>query len=457
MRVAAATPLLRPWAMRLHRWVALAVGAWFALLGLSGSVLVWHGEIDRALNPQWFAANAVGQCADASASRKASEAPLPTGEGLGRGATAATQPQDSRDTAVATPIAAALAIHARHHDGKPTQVMAPATPGAAYVVWTKTGDGARMQHFVDVGCRRYLGHRQWGAVRFDREHVVPALYELHRSILSGEIGHIIVGFVGLLLLATAITGLVTAWPRHATRDAWKRTLTIKRGAATRRWFYDLHRATGMWLALFLLLMSVTGAYLCFPKQGRALVAAVLPMADPSKTTAPRMQRVGDARGGNSTKLAKSTAPRMRRGENAEESAKRQAASAMPATTDELVAHAEELWVDAEWSRVQLPAKPGEGVEVRLLQAAEIRMDTGDTRVKFDATGRISEVRDPVRAPAGDRLISWLFPLHSGEALGLTGRLAWTLFGSVPPLMFATGLWLWWQRRKARTHAHEHRH
>lgn len=425
MRVAAATPHLRPWAMRLHRWVALAVGAWFALLGLSGSVLVWHGEIDRTLNPQWF-----------------DPRPACAASALARPVTSAV---------IDTPVAAALAIHARHHDGKPTQVMAPAIPGAAYVVWTKTGDGGRLQHFVDVGCGRYLGYRAWGEVRLDRAHLVPALYELHRSILSGEMGHVIVGFVGLLLLATAITGLITAWPRHATRDAWKRSLTIKRGAAVRRWFYDLHRATGMWLALFLLLMSITGAYLCFPKQGRALVAVGLPMAGPAKATTPVMtaSKTVDGAAAAVVAAAENDAGVAGRpdGRVADEAG----------TPDALVARAENLWADARWSRVQLPAKPGDGIEVRLLQADEIRMDTGDTRVKFDATGNVSEVRDPLHAPAGDRLLSWLFPLHSGEALGLVGRGAWTLFGTVPSLMFATGLWLWWQRRRARTHAHEHRH
>ena len=55
MTRAGARPWLRPLAMRLHRWVALGLGTWFALLGLSGALLVWHGDADRVLNPQWFA------------------------------------------------------------------------------------------------------------------------------------------------------------------------------------------------------------------------------------------------------------------------------------------------------------------------------------------------------------------------------------------------------------------
>ena len=113
---------LRTLAMRLHRWVALALGAWFALLGLTGGVLVWHAELDRALNPQWFAPRA---CAQRSA----------------------------------MPVADALAIFERATQGATaTQVMAPAEAGAAFTVWEKPpADGLRRQHFIDPHCGVYLG------------------------------------------------------------------------------------------------------------------------------------------------------------------------------------------------------------------------------------------------------------------------------------------------------------
>ena len=394
MTHAGARPWLRPLAMRLHRWVALGLGTWFALLGLTGTFLVWHGDADRALNPQWFA------------------------------------PQQRCDTASATPVAASLAIFARvAPGGVATQVMAPVTPGAAFVVWQKpVGERPRRQHFIDANCGQYLGWRDWGAVRFDRAHFVPAMYELHRSLLSKEAGHVAVGFVGLLLLFVGITGALTAWPRHGTRAAWKRTLTIKHDAGPHRRWYDLHRAGGMWLLLFLLLMSVTGAYLCFPKQGRALVATLMP-------TSPATLREVEA----------TAQPRGQEAVGKQRDTKISSASTDP---DALVRHAQSLWPDTQWTRVQIPDDAAKGYDVRLLQGGELRADTGDTRVRMSAAGQVVDSRDPLRAPAGDTLLSWLFPLHSGEALGLAGRLAWTVFGLAPVLLFATGLWLWLKRRRA---------
>jgi uncharacterized iron-regulated membrane protein len=379
---------VRPWTKRLHRWMALTVGTWFALLGLTGTLLVWHGELDRALNPAWFAPRAACVDSDAASSR---------------------------------PVAQAVSIHARHSDAPAVQVMAPELQGAAYVVWSKAPNGSRIQHFVDVRCGGYLGQREWGAVRFDRAHFVPALYELHRSILSGEIGHALVGFVGLLLLGVTITGAIAAWPRIQNRADWKRVLSVRRGATARGFYHDLHRATGMWLVLFMLLMSLSGIYLCFPKQTRSVVAAVLP------TSGPR--------------------PFVPTSPPGHESAAR--ASGIAPTPDALVASAERLWPDATWSRLQLPSGDSKRYEVRLLQSREPRKDTGDTRVWLDSRGRVDETRDPLDAPAGDVLIAWLFPLHSGEAFGLAGRVLWTLLGLVPLLLFATGAWLWWQRRIAK--------
>jgi uncharacterized iron-regulated membrane protein len=35
----------------LHRWLGLFIGGWFALVGLSGSILVFEDQVDAFLNP----------------------------------------------------------------------------------------------------------------------------------------------------------------------------------------------------------------------------------------------------------------------------------------------------------------------------------------------------------------------------------------------------------------------
>jgi uncharacterized iron-regulated membrane protein len=106
---------------------------------------------------------------------------------------------------------------------------------------------------------------------------------------------------------------------------------------------------------------------------------------------------------------------------------------------------------ARVSRVGLPAKPCLPYEIRLRQPGEVRQGDGNTRVTVDAaTGRILRVRDPLRAPVGDRFLDWQFPLHTGEAFGNTGRAIITVAGLAPAAFMLTGLAVWWRRKAGRT-------
>jgi uncharacterized iron-regulated membrane protein len=100
------------------------------------------------------------------------------------------------------------------------------------------------------------------------------------------------------------------------------------------------------------------------------------------------------------------------------------------------------------SRLSFPAKPNQPFEVRVRQPGELRMGPGATRISVDSgNGAVLRVIDPVRAKGGDKFISWLFPLHTGEAFGTAGRIAISLFGLVPLAFFVTGLVVWLKLRK----------
>lgn len=52
---------------------------------------------------------------------------------------------------------------------------------------------------------------------------------------------------------------------------------------------------------------------------------------------------------------------------------------------------------------------------------------------------------PAPMAALEPAVRWLVRLHFGRSFGTTVKVAWTLLGLVPALMFATGLFVWWQR------------
>lgn len=362
----------------LHRWVALGAGLLLALLGLTGSLMVWQAELDAALNPAWFAHGTA--CA-----------------------------------APAQPVAQVLALLGQHApQARPAIVVAPVGPGAAYQVWERRdpATGLRREHFIDPACSQYLGSRVRGAWRLDRAHAVPLLYELHSRLLVGEAGHVVAGAGALVLLGLTLSGVGLAWPRSLA--GWRTALAIKTRASPMRLWFDVHRALGLWLAPLAVLMCVTGAALVFSTQARWLVAGVLP----------------------TERLAKMPAASVPAG----------AAAHLP--PDELVQQAQRAFPQATWSRLTLPAGGDAVAEVRLLQPAEPRIDTGNTRVRLAATGQVLARYDPLQAPTGSVVLDWVFPLHSGEALGLAARLLWSLFGLLPALLLGSGAWLWWRRRVA---------
>lgn len=391
----------------LHRWVSLMAGLALVVLGLSGSLLVWQAELDAALNPGWFR-------------------PLPA-------CTAAQA--DAAPAALGAPVARVLAVLAEQAPGRRAAiVVAPHQAGAAYQVWERRdAQGLRREHFIDPQCGRYLGFRERGAVRWDAAHLVPTVYELHRYFWSGEWGATLAGSAGLVLLGLGLSGLVLAWPRQALRWAsWRRVLGIQWTAAPARRWYDVHRAVGFWLAPVLILLSLTGAALVFGDTTRAWVGSVLPTE-----TLARLPRAEAS--------AATPGPRARSGPG-------ERPEAGPALApDAWVALAQQQFPQARWSRLSLPSGQGP-VEVRLLQPGEPRADTGNTRVRLSREGQLLQRYDPLTAPAGNVLLNWLFPLHSAEALGLAARWLWTVFGLVPALLLATGLWLWWRRRRARVAA-----
>jgi hypothetical protein len=101
----------------LHRWVGLAAGLVLALLGLTGSLMVWQAPLDAALNPQWFRAPAA----------------------------CAAPPSRWR---------ARWRCWRSTHRRRAQTVVAPREPGAAYQVWEArdAASGRRTEHFIDPAC-----------------------------------------------------------------------------------------------------------------------------------------------------------------------------------------------------------------------------------------------------------------------------------------------------------------
>lgn len=210
-----------PGLVRIHRWVALALGAFIVLVGLTGAGLVFRDELTPVLTP----------------AAKVSPEPVSPG-GYERILRAAR---------LAEPRAGFLDI-----------VLSPRADRAAEVIVRRPWSDRYL--FVDPHDGRVVADS-------DREWLPFAtLYQIHRRLLAGVPGEYAVGLLGLALVFLAVSGVAMWWPRkaaYAFRVRWKGdSLAVS---------YDLHKAVGAAFALILLANAAIGAMMAFDEASVAFV------------------------------------------------------------------------------------------------------------------------------------------------------------------------------------------
>lgn len=220
----------------VHRWLGIGLGAWFALVGLSGAILVFEDPIDAWLNRSLLATNVRGPYLSAQTIVERAESAYPL--------------------------------------GLVEKIRFPAVDGQVYRLTLRVKPrrvGAeRIEAMFDPVEGTFLGARSLESLGFAAPDFLRTLYEFHRNVLLGNAGSNIVGIAGLLLLTSATTGFVLATPRR--RAGLRRIVWINPRTSATRIAYDFHRSTGIIFAITLLLATLTGATLVYVNYVRDLVS-----------------------------------------------------------------------------------------------------------------------------------------------------------------------------------------
>ena len=350
-----------------HRWIGLTVGLLFVLVGLTGSILVFDHAIDEWLNPNLLLTDGT-----------TTPAPI-------------TQIIETAETA---------------YDGKAMSVMKPRVENGVWTVWfsKRTEDGRKfIAVYVNPNDLKVTGQRTWG------EDLLGWIYRLHYQLVAGEMGVIIIGLVGLILILSLISGVYLWWPLW--KHSWRAAFMIRGGS---RFNYDLHKTLGIGSLVFLFVLAFTGVYMEFPWLVKPLITAFS-----DETHEPR-------------------------GLESEESQSKQAISA-----DDALKIAQQHFPHAKFDHLHPPQGDEGTYEVAFRQPHEVQQTFGRSQVFLDQySGEVLAIRNPDDFTAADIFFAWQFPLHSGEAFGIVGR--WVVFitGFVPAVMYVTGFILWWRRRSS---------
>lgn len=202
----------------MHRYLGLASALIVIMISITGSLLVFHSEINTAaLHQQIGAIVPQGQ-------------PLPVESIVRKVQTAYANQPDVAIRRINPLTAPDKPLHVTLKTLKDEWAQAYVNPYTGAVL----GDSLSSQSTV--------------------QQVFKVVYELHYALLAGDLGTKLVGVVGLLMCILTITG-VALWP------GWRKLINgfkIKWNAHPKRVNFDVHKVVGIVAAVFLFLTFFTG-------------------------------------------------------------------------------------------------------------------------------------------------------------------------------------------------------
>jgi uncharacterized iron-regulated membrane protein len=259
-----------------------------------------------------------------------------------------------------------------------------------------------------------------------RSSLIGWLHRFHENLTIPEYsGRAIVGWAGVGMLILSLTGIWLWWPRSG---AFLPGLRWGRAAHTTT---NLHHLIGFWISIPLAVVSFTGIYLGFPQTARDVMSSIAPMT-------PQGQRPGF---GSIARDARQTPDSALDAALASQPGTRAAAIFLPtasANTSE-----RDRARGGEGAREQNPRASGPvwRVQLRKAQTSEIV-----TVMVDDRSGAVERQRDPL---AGDRAAQWMRWIHEGSHSGPVWQFVVFLTGVCPLVFAVTGVIMWWRGRRLR--------
>ncbi len=380
---------------QVHMWVGLILGLLLAILGISGSILVYDNAVLDMMAPR---AAAVG-------------APLPLEKiadvartAAGRGQMQITLPREPGEAVsvrVTQPRVGEGARPGRREGGGEGRAEGTSPRRAAEGQRTAPPAGPQrqpaMQVFIDPVSGAVLGTQKAGL-----PPVLMFVHQLHGNFLMGREGRQFVGWLGVAMLALGVTGLVLWWPK---RGQWKYAFLVRRTATGLRFHRELHAATGIWIFVVFMIVSFSGVVIAFPAA------------------------FGMAGGGQAGRPAFN----LREGPEIEA-----VAGATAIRAQDAIAIAREALPNATVTGITLPSRRDRTLMVNM----EAKVGVGATVYIDPWRGKVVATRD-----MSGSVMAWQRPLHQGSGLGLIWQFLVFLSGLVPALFVFTGVVMWLKKRK----------
>jgi len=350
---------MRKFIFNLHLYVALIAGAFIFILGVTGGIMAFEPELDHVMHPHRSYVNPAGtplSLAELSATVLKS---FPGDRvGLYR---LSTEPNISYGLL----LEKGPALYVNQYTGE---------------ILEQQGEGREFLDFV---------------------------HQLHLRLTwqsPSRPGDKIMSWAGVAMLFLALSGLYLWWPAKRFK--------ISPGASGRRWWFDLHSATGIFSLVFIAVLAFTGVMIGFEKQ-----------------TVPMFYKLTGSSPSEQPKIKVTPAP-----------------GATPISPDQVLAVARDAMPGATPFLILVP-QPASAYQVRL-RFPEDLTPGGRSRMLIDQySGKVLYAESSRTAPAGTRMVIANRAIHTGDIFGIPSKTIMSLASLAVAFQAISGVMMWWKRTR----------
>lgn len=246
--------------------------------------------------------------------------------------------------------------------------------------------------------------------------------QIHRYLAADEVGKHIVGASTIGLVVLALSGLYLRWPANARN--WRAWLTFNWTLKGRAFLWHLHSILATWVLLLYLFAALTGLYWSYTWYRDALFAI---------TGAPKPAPA--AQGG---------APASKPGKQGQPDPGLHAAQFQAASDAWTLFRAKAGAYES--ATIRLPSKAGQPVQVTYLDQDPPHLRATNRIVLDLRSGEAVEHERYADKPAGGKIMSSMYALHTGRFFGIGGVIAMVI-ASVTLVVSGTSGWLLYLERR----------
>ncbi|MBH8567622.1 PepSY domain-containing protein [Microvirga sp. STS02] len=268
------------------------------------------------------------------------------------------------------------------------------------------GDGGGPRIFINPYTAAITGELN------PRDNFFKTVEQLHRGLVAGKIGKLVMGVSATVFLFILGTGLVLWWP--TARKALTPRLKVKWGSGWKRLNHDFHISLGFYASVFLFIMALTGVGMSFDWVGAGinrLTHSPLKRPEPPTSAAPAV------------------------------------AGTAPFAADAVLALARQQAPDAELFSVQMPKEPTGSIRLAILRPNAITENATDEVYLDQYSGRVISSQNYAQRPVGQRIRGLFKPVHTGAIFGLPTKILAFVIGLLGATFPITGTIMWLNRRR----------